>query len=282
MGRDRSPTVRHRRLTMLLNRLRRDAGLSREQVSEHMEWAASKIGKVETGNWKQLQARDVRGLVELYGVTGKHEQDVYVRLARDARKRGWWQQYGDDIVGPYVGFEAEAARIQTFQPSYVPGLLQTEDYARALVEANPTNDNDAAENRLIIQMERQKLLQGKDAAEFWGIVEEQTVRRPVGGRETMRAQLDYILQVTAADHLTLQVLPLAAGAHPGMDGSFVLLSFADPDDRPLVYLETATDGLYLEKPEELHRYSLMYDHLKATAMSVPDSAALIRGVRDEM
>lgn len=274
---DRSPTVRHRRLTRLFNELRRASGLTREQVTEHMEWAPSKIAKVEVGQWKQLQARDVRGLVELYGVTDKAEQDMYVELARDARRRGWWTQY-TDVVSPYVGFEVEAATIQTFQPSYVPGLLQTEDYTRALMHANPVNDPDLIDRRVTAQAERQKLLTGTDAPRFWAIVEEQTIRRPVGGAEVMREQLRYLEQMTGAQHITLQVIPLSAGAHPGMDGPFVLLSYADPMDRPLVYLETATDGLYLEEPDQIERYTLMYEHLRATALSASDSLALIREV----
>lgn len=261
-------------MTQLLRMLRERAGLTVQQVAAQMEWDASKISRLETGNWKRIQPYDLRGLLAVYGVTDSTEQDEYVQLARDAGKRGWWTPYAD-VIGPYVGFEAEAAAIHTYEPAYIPGLLQTEDYARALVQANPTTNPEAGERRVAVQMERQKLLTGEEPPELWVVVWEPAIRCPVGGAEVMREQLDYLRRVATAQEITVQVLPLAAGAHPGMDGAFVLLTFADPIDQPVIYIETATDGLYPEGEEVERRYTQMFNHLRVTALSASDSRAVI-------
>lgn len=267
-------TLRHRRLTQLFRQLRHNSDLTGEEVARRLEWQPSKIRRIESGDWKRLQPRDVRGLLDVYGITSQTDQDPYVQLARDAGKRGWWSPYAD-IVGAYVAFEDEASEIKTFEPAYIPGLLQTEDYARALIEADATINTDAATRRLEVQMERRKLLHGENPPRFWAIMDEPVIRRPVGGPRVMADQLGHLVSEARAQHITLQVLPLEAGAHPGMNGAFVILSYSDPLDAPVVYIETAIDGLYPEDPETLDRYRLMFDHLRVSALSQHESVLLI-------
>lgn len=271
----RSPTVRHRRLTQMLRRLREDAGMTRAEAASHMEWDPSKISRFEGGTWKRIAAHDLRGLLAVYGVTDMQTQDEYVQLAKDAGRRGWWTQYAD-LVGNYVGFEDEATFIQVFEPQRIPGLLQTQDYARALFEGNPTVRPDEVERRVSVREERKKLLASENPPELWAIVDEQAIRRPVGGQDVMRDQLTHLANQASHHHVTLQILPIAAGAHPGMDGSFVMLSFPHPTDDPVVYVESATDGLYLEDKATIDGYDMMFNHMRAMALSHANSVRLIR------
>lgn len=274
-------TLRHRRLTQLFRQLRHEAGLTGEEVARQLEWKASKIRRYETGEWKRIQPRDVRGLLEVYGITDKNEQDPYVQLAKDAGKRGWWSPYAD-IVGAYVAFEDESSEIKTFEPTFIPGLLQTEDYAQSLIRSDDTVFNpEAAQRRLEVQLQRRKLLHSEGAPTFWAIVDEPAIMRPVGGPRVMADQLKHLLSEASPQHITLQVLPMDVGAHPGMTGAFVILNFANPIDPPVLYLETATDGLYPEEPDTLERYRLMFDHLRVSALSQDRSAALVeRQIRE--
>lgn len=276
----RSPTVRHRRLTQMLRRLREDAAMTRADAARRMEWDPSKISRFEGGTWKRIAAHDLRGLLEVYGVTDEESQNQYVQLAKEAGRRGWWTQYAD-VIGNYVGFEDEASSIQVFEPQRIPGLLQTEDYARALFEGNPTIIPEGVSRRVSVRIERKKLLNSEHPPEFWAIVDEQAIRRPVGGHEVMREQLAHLVSEASTHHVTLQVLPIEAGAHPGMDGSFVMLSFPHPTDEPIVYVESATDGLYLEDEAAINGYNVMFNHLRAMALSQVASVRLIKEVAAE-
>lgn len=273
----RAHTVRHRRFTQLIRQLREQAGYTREQANDHMEWHKSKLAKIETGRWSFLSAAEVRSLVTLYGVTEKREQDAYVQLVKEARQPGWWTQYSDlSGIASYASFEDEASLIQTFEPLYIPGLLQTEDYARALMEAVPTATPDETERRVAARVERHKLLERPDAPQFWAIIDEAAIRRqPIDDGKIIRDQLLHLAEVIS-QYVTLLVIPFKAGLHPGIAGSFALLDFPNPDDNPIVFLETATDGLYLETPEDIERYRLMFRHLQAMALGPPDSMQLLR------
>lgn len=271
-----SPSLRHRRLTIELRRLRKAAGLTREHVATELEWSGSKVTRIETGNWKRLHPHDVRRMLEVYGITAKDEQDGYVQLARRAHERGWWTDY-PDVAVDYTAFEDEATSIQTYEPCYVPGLLQTEDYARALIHANPVIEHDEAERRVAVRMERQKQrLLNREGPQFWAIIDEAVIRRPVGDPKVMADQLRHLIEaIGATQRVNFQVLPFSAGAHPGMDGSFVILRFTDPAEHPIVYLETSDDGLYPEGEEVIRRYTVMFEHLLAMALSPRDSVALL-------
>ena len=283
MSRTPSPTVRGRRLRYELRRLREQAGLTRDETARRLDWSGSKISRIETGQ-SRAQTGDVRDLLDVYGVTGDHAEAL-VQLAREARKRGWWTAYNDVFTGTYVGLEAEASAMRTYEPQIIPGLLETEDYTRALIRAALVRaDPDEIERRVQARMARQETLARPDAPEIWAVLDEPAILRPVGGQAVMKAQLRHLIDVTAAPNstITLQILPLAIGSHPGLSGPFVILDFPTSEDPPVVYLETATDGMYLEETAETERYNLMFDHLRASALSARESASLIARLAEEM
>jgi transcriptional regulator with XRE-family HTH domain len=271
-----SPTVRGRRLRYELRRLREQAGLNRDEVARRLDWSGSKISRIETGQ-SRAQTGDVRDLLDIYEVTGS-EADALVQLAREARRRGWWTAYNDVFTGTYVGLEAEASAMRTYEPQIIPGLLETEEYTRALIRSALVRaDADEIERRTKARMARQQILTRADAPEIWAILDEPAIRRPVGGPAVMRSQLEHLIEITAdpGSTITLQILPLSVGSHPGLSGPFVILSFPSAEDPSVVYLETATDGLYLEETAEIDRYNLMFDHLRASALSSDESARFI-------
>jgi transcriptional regulator with XRE-family HTH domain len=283
VSRTPSPTVRGRRLRYELRRLREQAGLTRDETARRLDWSGSKISRIETGQ-SRAQTGDVRDLLDVYGVTSDHAEAL-VQLAREARKRGWWTAYNDVFTGTYVGLEAEASAMRTYEPQIIPGLLETEDYTRALIRAALVRaDPDEIERRVQARMARQETLARPDAPEIWAVLDEPAILRPVGGQAVMKAQLRHLIDVTAAPNstITLQILPLAIGSHPGLSGPFVILDFPTSEDPPVVYLETATDGLYLEETAETERYNLMFDHLRASALSARESASLIARLAEEM
>jgi transcriptional regulator with XRE-family HTH domain len=283
LPRSPSPTVRGRRLRYELRRLREQAGLTRDETARRLDWSGSKISRIETGQ-SRAQTGDVRDLLDVYGVTGD-PAEALVQLAREARKRGWWTAYNDVFTGTYVGLEAEASALRTYEPQIIPGPLETEDYTRALIRAALVRaDPDDIERRVQARMARQEILTRPDAPEIWAVLDEPVIRRPVGGAAVMKAQLRHLIDVTAAPNstITLQVLPLSVGSHPGLSGPFVILDFPSSEDPPVVYLETGTDGLYLEETAEIERYNVVFDHLRASALSARESASLIARLAEEM
>jgi transcriptional regulator with XRE-family HTH domain len=230
-----SPTARGRRLRHELRRLREEAGLTHSEVARRLDWSASKLSRIETGQ-SRVQTGDVRDLLGAYGVTDEATAEALVQLAREARRRGWWTRYTDVLgSGTYVGLEADASALHTYESMFVPGLLQTEDYARAIIRADLAKpDPETLERRLAARMARQEILSRPDPPQIWAVLDESVVGRPVGGPAVMRAQLQYLIEVSNRPNtpLTLQVLPLTVGAHPGMNGPFVILEFQSPNDPP--------------------------------------------------
>jgi transcriptional regulator with XRE-family HTH domain len=280
-----SPTARGRRLRYELRRLREEAGLTHSDVGRLLEWSPSKVSRIETGQ-SRAQTGDVRDMLEIYGITDQASIEALVQLAREARRRGWWTRYTDVLgSGTYVGLEAEAAVLQTYESMFVPGLLQTEDYAREVIRGSQTRpDPDTLERGVTARMARQEIFTGPEPPEIWAVLDESVLNRPVGGPEVMRAQLQYLIDMSMRPipSLTLQVLPLAVGAHPGMEGPFVILNFHSPTDPPMIYLETATDGLYLDEPADVERYTLMFRHLVARALGPDESRTMIAGLAERM
>lgn len=271
-----SPTVRRRRLASELRRLRKDAGISLEDAARHLDLTHSTLSRVETGQ-AGIRPPYVDALARLYGVNDT-ERDALVQLAREARQRGWWVAYSDVLSEQYsafIGFETEADSIRTYEPQTIPGLLQTEEYARALIRAQlPDATPENIERRVRVRMERQARMTANDPPHLWAIIGEPAIRYLVGGPAVTRAQLDHLAEMAELPHLTLQVLPYSAGAHPGMGGPFVILGF--PTDADVVYLENLTSGLYLEGEQEVKRYNLIFDHLRATAARTDESRRLIQ------
>ncbi|MBB3051286.1 transcriptional regulator with XRE-family HTH domain [Prauserella isguenensis] len=274
MTRGQGPTVRRRRLAGELRRLREAADLTIDDVAERLECSASKVSRVETGN-VGVTPRDARDMLGVYGVTGE-EADALVQLAREARKRGWWHAYNEVFTGTFVGLEADASSLRAYQALLVPGLLQTRRYARAVIRAmRPDATENEIDRRVEARMERQALLQDAHPPEYWAVMDEAVLHRAVGGVEVMAEQLWRMLDVAALPHATIQVVPFGGGAHPGMEGPFLILGFPEQADQDVVYVDSTNGGLYLEDAAEVHRYALMFDHLRAAAAKPDDSLDMI-------
>jgi transcriptional regulator with XRE-family HTH domain len=280
MANEQSPTVRRRRLALELRRLREAARLTCEEVAEHLECSASKISRVETGR-VSVSPRDVRDMLELYGVPPP-QRDSLVQLARDSRQKGWWHAYSDTIhpqFATYVGLESAASEIRVYEVNLIPGLLQTEDYARTIIKAGMMNgSHEDVERRVALRMARQPALIRDDPPMLWTVVDEAALRRRVGGAELMRAQLEHVLELSGLKNVAMQVIPFGAGAHPAMGRPFVILVFPERIDTDVVYLEDLTSAFYLEDVDEVDRYNVFFNHLRATALSFEDSAALVTSV----
>jgi transcriptional regulator with XRE-family HTH domain len=270
------PTVRSRRLAAELRGAREQAGLTWEAVAEQMGWSVSKVYRIEADKVSVL-LRDVQRLLGLYQVGGEHREAV-LELARQARSTGWWQQYSGaipDWFHFYVGLEAEAASLACYEAEFVPGVMQTEDYARAIMSTAPEPDPDEIGRQITVRMERAKRLTGPTPMRLWVVLNEAVIRRWVGGPQVMRAQLAHLLDLAALRHVTVQVLTYQAGAHPAMQGAFTIMAFPGDAHPDVVYMETQTSALYLETPHERTRYSLAFDHLRAQALAPAETRALI-------
>jgi transcriptional regulator with XRE-family HTH domain len=269
-----SPTVRRRRLGAELRRYRESAGLTIDAVAERLDCSASKVSRLETGQ-TGASPRDVRDMLLLYQVA-QPELEELMEVARETRQRGWWRPYGSVLTGAYVSFEAAAQSIRAYEAQCVPGLLQTEGYARALMGAARLELTPAEfDKRVYVRMQRQALLSQADPVELWCVLDEAALLRRVGGAEVMRAQWERLIEDAARPNVVLQVLPLDAGAHPGMDGSFVLLRFPDEVDADTVYVAFATGGVFQDKADELSRYSAIFALLAEQALTPDASVALI-------
>jgi transcriptional regulator with XRE-family HTH domain len=284
MGSEHSPTVRRRRLALELRRLREAARLTCEEVAEHLECSASKISRVETGR-VSVSPRDVRDMLELYNVPAAQREGL-VQLARDSRQKGWWHAFSDTMqpqFATYVGLESAASEIRIYEVSLIPGLLQTEDYARAVIRSGMmSSPGDDVERAVALRMARQPAMTRDDPPKVWAVVDEAALRRRVGGSGLMRLQLEHLLAQAALPNVAVQVIPFTGGAHPAMGRPFIILVFPERVDTDVVYLEDLTSALYVEDVAEVDRYNVFFNHLRATALSFDDSAALITSVLKEM
>ncbi len=251
------PTVRRLLVGAQLRRLRVAADLTREQAGEAIRGSEWKIHRLENGQ-VGFKERDVEDLLRLYGVTDASEIEAFVAMALEANAPGWWQHYADVLPSwfrAYVDLEAAATLIRTYENQLVPGLLQTADYIRAVIEGAHLDDSpEEVESRVGLRLERQSLLSRPDGPRLWAVVDEAALRRPVGGPQVMRAQLERLIEVNSWPNVTLQVLPLTAGAHPTMVGAFSILRFEDRGLPDVVYIEHLTNALYLDKPGDVAQY----------------------------
>ena len=273
------PTVRRMMVGAQLRRLRNANGISREQAAEAIRASAWKIHRLENGQ-VSFKERDVVDLLRLYGVADPGEVAAFVILAREANQPGWWHQYNDLLpqwFKTYVDLESTAVMIRSYEAQFVPGLLQTEEYMRAVIQGALLDDTpDVAEQRVQLRLTRQKLLDREDAPRLWAVVDEAALRRPVGSREVMRTQLERLIEAAELPNVTLQVLPFAAGAHPAMVGAFSILRFPEPELPDVVYLEHLTNALYLEKREDVEEYLHVIDTICLRAAR-PDRTIEILG-----
>jgi transcriptional regulator with XRE-family HTH domain len=281
-----SPTVKRRRLAAELHACREEAGLTIDDAAERLEWSAAKISRIENARVRVLP-RDTKHLLRIYRVKeGSPQWDMMIQLAREAHQKGWWHSYGDamsDSLKTLVGLEAAATTLRTYEAECVPGLLQTEDYARAIIRSGlSAGTDDDIERYVAVRMARQARLAESPAAELWAVMGEAVIWRQVGGVGVMGAQLARLLQASYQPNVTLQVMPYGAGAHPGMAGSFMMLSFAEPADPDVVYVNYSTGSLFMEKPEEVARSMLIFNHLCAGALSIGQSREMLSRTQQEI
>jgi transcriptional regulator with XRE-family HTH domain len=272
----RTPTRRRPRLGAELRRLREEAGLTIDRVAEALECSPSKVSRIETG---QVSAtpRDVRDILALYRVA-EAEREAMVQIAREARQRGWWQKFVDvpDGVPAYVGLETAATSIDVYMSLIVPALLQTADYARAVIGAvRPELPAPEIDRRVELRLRRQELLDRERPPALRVLLDDTVLRRPVGGPAVMAAQRRRLLEDSARPSVTVQVLPVETGAHAGMDGPFTIFGFPAAAERDVVALDSAADALYLENPDDLRRYRRVFELLLPAALSPEASATLI-------
>jgi transcriptional regulator with XRE-family HTH domain len=272
----RTPTGRRRRLGAELRRLREEAELTIDRVAEALECSQSKISRIETG---QVSAtpRDVRDMLALYRVSDA-DREAIVQIAREARQRGWWQKFVDvpDGVPAYVGLEAAATSIDIYMALIVPALLQTADYARAVIGAvRPDLPAAEIDRRVELRLHRQALLDQERPPTLRVLLDDTVLRRPVGGPAVMAAQRRRLLKDADRPAVTLRVLPTEAGAHAGMDGPFTIFGFPAAAERDVVALDSAADALYLEDADDLRRYRRVFELLLPAALTPEESAALI-------
>jgi transcriptional regulator with XRE-family HTH domain len=276
-----SPTMRRRRLAAELRRLRHEAGLSIEDVTAGLGWQASKLSRIENRQ-VGISTADLRKLLDVYNLEDQASREQLTDMARRATERGWWQSFSSDVVpaalANLIGLETEARTIRSYEPELVPGLLQTEAYARAVMRAwQPGLTAAEIDRRVEIRLARQDVLRQLGAAPRAScIINEAVLRRPAGGNEVMHEQVEVLAKERDPANVTVQVLPFNSGAHPAMTGPFQILAFHDPGDLGVVHLESAMTAITLERPEELRRYDEIWGSLQARALSPEDSRVMMR------
>ncbi|BCJ62473.1 transcriptional regulator [Micromonospora endophytica] len=275
------PTVLRMLLGAQLRRLRESRGVTRESAGWEIRSSESKISRMELGR-VGFKERDVADLLTLYGVTAEHERAALLKLARDANNPGWWHRYGDVLPSwfqSYLGLEAAAALIRSYEVQFVPGLLQTREYARAVVRLGHSDAGPAEiERRVDLRMRRQELLQRPRPPRLWAVVDEAALRRPIGGPRVMRGQLEALLEATRTSNVRLQVIPFAAGGHAAAGGAFTILRFGDQDLPDIVYIEQLTSALYLDKREDLDFYALAMERLCVEAEPPERTADILKRI----
>jgi hypothetical protein len=226
--------------------------------------------------------RDVRDLLDIYGVTGE-QRETLLRIAREAREKHWLDAYSDLPFFAAANMEGAASSMRIYSAQVVPGLFQIVDYGRAVIRAIRVDlEQGEIERRMEVRKERQSILARDDSPAVWVILDEAVLKRVVGGPEVQRAQLQHLVEATALPRVTLQVLPFSAGAHAGLDGEFTIISFPEAADQDVVYIENTTSDLYLENPDVIRRYNLLFDHLRAKALDPAHSAEFFARVAKEL
>ncbi|MEH0829922.1 MULTISPECIES: helix-turn-helix domain-containing protein [unclassified Micromonospora] len=267
-----SPTVRRRRIARELRQLRERAGMTLDVAARQLDMSKSNLSRIENAQIG-IKPRDVRAALALYAVTGA-DAEALIEIARGAQQRGWWQNYSDVLpewFEFYVGLEAEAATLRTYEAESVPGLLQTEAYAREIYRR--TAGEDGLERKVAARLRRQEVLHRESPVQLSVVLNEAVLRRPVGGPAVMAEQLTHMATVAQSPNVTIYVLPFDAGGHPAMSTPYVILNFADAADASVVYLDNLTMGLALEEAGHVRGYSLVHEELCRMALDPADSVA---------
>jgi transcriptional regulator with XRE-family HTH domain len=267
-----------------LRRLREASGITRDAAGYAIRASSSKISRLELGR-APFKERDVADLLTLYGVTGAEERQTLLALARQANAPGWWREYGDVLPNwfeTYLGLEQAASVIRTYEPQLVPGLLQTEDYARVIMRRSHLHvTHDEIERRVALRVSRQAFLSQPGAPDLWAVLDEATLRRPLGDQKIQQAQLLHLIEMTQQPNITLQIVPFDAGVHAAAAGPFTILRFSNPDLPDIVYLEHLTNALYLDKKHDTADYLAIMDVLCVQAESPSGTISFLHRIINE-
>jgi transcriptional regulator with XRE-family HTH domain len=275
-----SPTVRQRELAARLRKLRSDRGFTVDEVAKELLCSSTKISRIETGA-RRATLRDVRDLSRLYEVTDEAAAEL-MKLAQEAREPGWWTQYNDLQLTPYIGLEQDATVINYFSMSFLHGLVQTEDYARAIIKRmTPKISEEVFEQRVEARRLRQDLLNRDKPPRFRMLLDESVLYRQVGGPAVMAAQLDKLLMLMREQKVSVQIIPFEAGAYDSTDSNYVYLKFDRPDLPDIVFVEGLTSHLYHERPDEAERYQESFENLRDLALSPRESETRIAEMRSK-
>lgn len=279
------PTVRRRRLGTELRKLRESNSYKLEEVAADLGVAPSTLSRIETGKAPTKSAY-LNRMLEMYGVEEPAQRQVLIDMAREGHRKGWWAAYDDVLPSGfdiYVGLEAETAAVRGYEISVVPGLLQTPDYARAVLrELFPRHTTDQLERLVDLRIQRQDRLEDDPPLELWAILDEAVIRRPVGGEPVMRGQLKHLVDMAGRPTVTLQVLPFSCGAHAGHGGPFSILEFPDRTDSEVAYVESVAGILYLEKDRDVRIRVDAFNRLRAAALAPGASLELIEQAASEL
>ncbi|MGH3823323.1 MAG: helix-turn-helix domain-containing protein [Pseudonocardiaceae bacterium] len=279
------PTALRIALGSKLRQLREAGGITREAAGYEIRASSAKIGRLELGRVASKE-RDVADLLTLYGVTDAKERETFLTLARQANSPGWWHEYGDVLPNwfeTYLGLEQAASVIRTYEVQFVPGLLQTEDYARAITQMRHVHVSaQEVERRVALRMARQELLTQPGAPDLWVTLDEAVLRRPLGDRAFQRAQLLHLIEMAQLTNVSLQVVPFGVGGRGAAGGPFTILRFSEPDLPDVVYLEHLTNALYMDKKRDTVEYLAIMDNLCTQAESPAGTLSLLRRISDEI
>jgi transcriptional regulator with XRE-family HTH domain len=276
--------VRRILLGSQLRRLREGRGITREDAGYAIRASESKISRMELGR-VSFKERDVADLLSLYGVNDGIEREALLGLVREANKSGWWHSYNDVLPGwfqTYVGLEEAATLIRTYEVQFIPGLLQSEEYARAVFgQSRPVISDEELERRVSLRLRRQKLLTDGNSPRLWAVIDEAALRRPVGGPKVMRGQLQYLIDIAEQPNVVIQVMPFRFGAHAGESGAFSILRFPEQDLADVVYLEQLTSALYLDKRDDVDAYIQVMERLCVDSLTPGQTIDLLTSILAE-
>ncbi|MEV0383029.1 helix-turn-helix transcriptional regulator [Nonomuraea sp. NPDC050643] len=278
------PTALRILLGSQLRKLREAKNVTREEAGHLIRGSESKISRMELGR-VGFKERDVADLLTLYGVVDNQARSAVLDLVATANEPGWWHRFNDVLptwFQAYVGLEEAAARIRTYEVQFVPGLLQTKEYARAVVTAGSAGIvAEEIARRVDLRLERQRMLDRPDGPVFWAVIDEAALRRPIGGAEVMRAQIEHLIDLMRQASITIQIMPFSFGGHSAEGGAFSILRFPDADLPDVVYVEQLASALYLDKREDVDRYTEVMERLCAVSTTPDETIELLRTIADE-
>lgn len=252
--------------------------MTADEAAKAAKMSPSTVTRLERGESTRPKLPNITALLDVYQVSDPRRRESLFELARRARVQGWWTGFDDVFTDPYPDFEEAASRIRTYEPLVIPGLFQTPAYAAEVARTSRLAGRSEIERHVTTRARRQEILTRVDpvAPQVWALIDEAALLRSAGTPVIMREQYERLLELAELPNIGVQIVPLTAGLHSGVSGQFVILDFPEPTDEPMVYIETAIDGLYREQPDEITRYTLMFDYLRGDALSADDSVAWLR------